>query len=205
MKTCTLPGCRNPTQYAAGNGYSLRYCKQHVEHHRRHGSYWHKSFTAAELAPFMRAARRWLVNHANDQRVRSALSSIQNLLQGAGRVENAYSLRGRGAEQRARIALARLRAAAIEPIAILERSVAVVACCAAKGIDDRQREYRHVQVAKVVHRLASGTHRTTSGFPLPSKYPRSEGQVLRYIGHWLDDIASLALGHRDILQDEFRE
>lgn len=194
---CTLPGCRNPTQRVARNGYSHRYCKQHVEHHRRHGSYWFKSFTAAELAPFMRAARAWLKVHADDRRVRSAIASLEGLLQGAGRVENAYSLRGKSAEERARIALARLRKAGIDPMTILERAIAVTACCEAKGIDERQREYRHVQIAKSVHRLASGTHRTTSGFSMPSKYPRSEGQVLRRIGERLDDIAAFALDGRD--------
>lgn len=197
-KTCTLPGCRNPTQLAAGNGYSRRYCKPHVEHHRRHGSYWFKSIRAAELTPFMRAARAWLKNHAGDRRVQSAIACIEALLQGAGRALNAYSLRGKTPAERARIALARLREAGVRPLAILERTIAVSACCAARGIDERQREYRRVQIAKAVHRLASGTHRTTSGFLLPSKYPRSEGQVLRHLGRLLDEIAALALGGRDI-------
>jgi hypothetical protein len=83
---------------------------------------------------------------------------------------------------------------------ILERAIAVVALCEARGVDDRQREYRYVQIAKSVHRLASGTHRTTSGFYLPSKYPRSEGQVLRILGQRLDDIAALALDDRSIFE-----
>lgn len=197
-KRCTLPGCANPTQRTAGNGYSARYCKHHVEFHRRHGSYWHRSLSAADLKPYLNAARRWLKRHSNDHRVKAATASIEALLAGSGRAENAYSLRGRSPRERARIALARLRRAETGPLAILERSIAVTACCEAKGIDERQREYRHVQIAKSIHRLASGTHKTTSGFPLPSKYPRSEGQVLRHIGQWLDDIASFAIDDREI-------
>lgn len=116
----------------------------------------------------------------------------------AGPWENAYSIRGRSPKDRANFALARLRKAGIDPAAILERILAVALCCEARGIDERQREFRQVQMAKVVHRLASGTHKTTSGFPLPSKYPRSEGNVLRHLGRRLDDIAAFALDGRSI-------
>lgn len=85
------------------------------------------------------------------------------------------------------------------------RLLAVSACCDAKGIDGRQREYRQVQYAKAVHRLASGTHKTTSGFPMPSKYPRSEGQVLRHMGAWLDEVVALTLNGRDIREPSTRE
>ena len=192
-QNCTLPGCVRLSQKSAGNGYSKRYCKQHVEFHRRHGSYWHRSLTAAQLAPFMRPARTWLKERRMDSRVKSATLAIDGLLQGAGRYENAYTIKGKPPEERAQYALARLRKAEIDPAIILERIVAVTACCESRGIDERQREYRHVQLAKSVHRLASGTHKTTSGFPLPVKYPRSEGQVLRHLGKWLDDIASFTL------------
>lgn len=203
--TCTLPGCRRPNQQAAGDGHSPRYCKHHVEFHRRHGSYWHRSLSAAEVKPFRQAARAWLRRQGSDHRVKAALQSITSLMETAGRAENAYSLRGRPAEEKARIALARLRNAEIDPASILERIIAVTACCEAKGIDDRQREYRQVQLAKSVHRLASGTHKTTSGFPLPSKYPRSEGQVLRQLGQWLDDIAAFALDGRHIAESHPHE
>lgn len=197
---CILPGCKHPSQKTAGNGYSARYCKHHVEHHRRHGSYWHNSLTATELAPFRTAARHWLKRHHDDLRVRTATASIDGLLHGAGRAENAYHIRGKLPEARARYALARLRQAEVDPKTILERAIAVTACCKAKGIDERQREFRRVQIAKSVHRLASGTHRTTSGFPIPSKYPRSEGQILRHMGLWIDDLAALALDDRNIME-----
>lgn len=199
--TCTLPGCQRPSQQTAGNGHSPRYCKQHVEFHRRHGSYWFKSLSASELRPFRKAARVWLRDNREDFRIKSALNQVSILLETSGRTENAYSLRWLSGDEKARIALARLRDAKIAPCIILERIIAVIACCEAKGIDDRQREYRYVQLAKSVHRLASGTHKTTSGFPLPSKYPRSEGQVLRHLGNWLDDIAAFAINGWELHQD----
>jgi hypothetical protein len=195
---CSLPGCSRPTQTTAGNGHSSRYCKHHVEFHRRHGSYWFASLSARELAPFRAAAANWLKAHSDDVRVQKALQAIISQLDGAGQEVNAYSLQGAPAKERARFAFARLRNAEVPPDRLLVRLIAVSACCDSKGIDGRQREYRQVQYAKAVHRLASGTHRTTSGFPMPPKYPRSEGQVLRHMGMWLEDIASLALDGRDI-------
>ena len=53
-------------------------------------------------------------------------------------------------------------------------------------------EFMQVQIAKLIHRLASGTHKTTSGFPMPSKYPRAEGRVMRILGHQVEDIAGIA-------------
>lgn len=198
MELCTLPGCRRPTQTSAGNGHSSRYCKHHVEFRRRHGSYWFPSLRAADLEPFSKKAANWLKVHRDDIRAKQALRSIVSHLNGAGQVVNAYSLRRKSAKERARIAFARIRNADIPPRHILLRLLAVSACCDAKGIDGRQREYRQVQYAKVVHRLASGTHKTTSGFPMPSKYPRSEGQVLRHMGVWLDEVVSFALNGREI-------
>lgn len=150
------------------------------------------------MAPFRVHAASWLREHLDDVRVKRAIQSIAAHLSEAGKVVNAYSLREKSAKERARIAFARLRNADVSPDRILLRIVAVSACCDAKGIDRRQREYRQVQYAKAIHRLASGTHKTTSGFPMPSKYPRSEGQVLRHMGALLEDIASLALNGRDI-------
>lgn len=204
-KSCTLPGCRRPTQVSAGNGHSPRYCKHHVEFHRRHGSYWFSSLRAADLEPFRNDAANWLKLHRDDIRAKHALRTIASHLSGAGQEVNAYSLREKSAKERARIAFARLRNAEVPPERILLRLLAVSACCDAKGIDGRQREYRQVQYAKAVHRLASGTHKTTSGFPMPSKYPRSEGQVLRHMGAWLEEVVALTLNARDIREPSTHE
>jgi hypothetical protein len=129
-----------------------------------------------------------------------AETAIAGLMNHAGDAVSAYNLSGKSAEEKATSAFARLRDRKVQPRSILERSLAVAAYCAAQGIDNRQKEYRHVQMAKAVHRLASGTHKTTSGFKLKSKYPRSEGSVLRLIGKALDDILRFHFHHTDIVE-----
>ncbi|MGX1099006.1 hypothetical protein [Amorphus sp. MBR-141] len=66
-------------------------------------------------------------------------------------------------------------------------------------------EYRRVQAAKLVHRMASGTHKHwTREEPDPNRpgrrrtaitemhvYPRSRGRVLRHIGRELEGAAEL--------------
>lgn len=69
--------------------------------------------------------------------------------------------------------------------------MAVVALIDDRGIVDC--EFREVQIAKAVHRMASGTHRSTSGFAMPSKYAPSTGRVLRVLGHGLWEGLGLVL------------
>ncbi len=114
---------------------------------------------------------------------------------GVGRVDPAMNLRGQSAEYRARIAFARMRAAEIPT----RRLIAIYLGVAALIEDDfgshRTREFRIVQAAKAVHRLASGTHRKWDAWdPLTGgtrpvelhAYPRSSGHVLRKIGEALE-------------------
>lgn len=185
---CTLPGCRNPNQISSGEGHSRRYCSFHVEHHRRHGSYWYKSIPAGSLKPYIKSASEWLYRQLTGSETMDALLAVEALLSRAGEAVSAYSLSGKSAAEKAGIAFARLRDCKVDPRIILERSLAVAAFCKSQGIDNRQKEYRHVQMAKAVHRLASGTHKTTSGFALKPKFPRSEGNVLRHMGQALDDV-----------------
>lgn len=186
-----MPGCVRQTQRSASNGLSELYCKVHIEHHRRHGSYWRRSYTASELSPYRVGARLWLRKHKRNNRIQLALSAIEALLQGAGAVESAYDLRGLPGAEKARIALARLREAKVPGTRILEVVIAVATLIAHRGPFDS--EFRDVQIAKAVHRMASGTHRSTSGYPMPSKYAPSTGRVLRVLGHRLWDGMGLVL------------
>jgi hypothetical protein len=103
-------------------------------------------------------------------------------------------LKGISARRRARIALARLRVAKIKP----ERFVAIVLAVIALIEEDPgshwTKEFRTVQIAKAIHRLASGTHRVweyedgngrTRRIELHA-FPRSSGPVLRLIGGMLE-------------------
>ncbi len=177
---CHVPGCGRQTQRSASNGLSELYCKVHVEHHRRHGSYWRRSYTASEIAPYRTAVRLWLRKHKGDQSMHLATAAIDALMRGAGAAESAHDLRRLSGEEKARVALARLREAGVPSTRILEVAIAVAVLVSDRGPQDS--EFRDVQIAKAVHRMASGTHRSTSGFVIPSKYAPSTGHVLRVLG-----------------------
>lgn len=176
---------------AAGIGLATFHCRKHVEHKARHGSHWHGTYSAAELKPYLTAAISYVrLRTESDRFIKAALSAVASLLEEAGPTEIATRLRGMSAPRRARIALARLRVAGIKP----ERLVAIALAIAALVEEDpgshRTKEFRTVQIAKALHRLASGTHKR---WPFVDAYgrkrqtemhafPRSSGQVLRIMG-----------------------
>jgi hypothetical protein len=189
-ETCRTPGCGRPTQRSAGQGLSELYCKAHVEFHRRHGSYWHPSLRAAELQPYRKAARRWLRAHRSDELLASVAESLGRMMAGAGEPSSAYDLRHELPAEKARVAIARLGKAGVPGIRLIEITMAVSARVNDLGpIGDH--EFLKVQIAKASHRLASGTHRSTSGFPMRPKYPHSAGKVLRILGHCIWDVAAI--------------
>lgn len=188
---CATLGCSRPTQRSTGKGLSHSHCKQHVEFHRRHGSYWQKSFTAQQLHPYRKAAQAWLKAHVEDANVQRVITALDGLLDNSGRAESAYRLRGLSPERRASIALARVREAGIRGDRLLEITLTIKATMVHIG-PRGDPEFMQVQISKLIHRLASGTHKTPSGFKLPSKYPRAEGRVMRVLGHLVEDIAGIA-------------
>lgn len=112
-----------------------------------------------------------------------------------GRADAAMSLRGQTAEYRARVAFARIRAAGIPTPRLIAIYLGVSALIEDDFGSHRTREFRIVQAAKAVHRLASGTHRKWDAWePLTGgtrpvelhAYPRSSGHVLRKIGEALE-------------------
>lgn len=197
-RRCAIPGCRNPTMGATGAGLAAFHCRKHVEHKARHGSHWHGTYSAAELRPYLAAATSYLRPRAESDRfMKAALNAIALLLDEAGPTEIATRLNGMSATRRARIALARLRVAGIKP----ERFVAIVLAITALIEEDpgshRTKEFRTVQIAKALHRLASGYHRV---WELPDErgrlrkvselhaFPRSSGQVLRIMGRAVEEL-----------------
>lgn len=187
---CHVPGCHRPTQRSAAKGLSRLYCKVHVEFHRRHGSYWRRSYLVWELAPYRAAARLWLRRHKREAKVEAVIAALEGLLAGAGRSESAYDLRFMSPAEKARISMARVRDVEVTGTRLLEIALTVSAKVEYDGPHDPG--FRDVQVAKLVHRLASGTHRSTSGFLMPSKYAPSAGRVLRILGHRIWAIAAIA-------------
>ncbi len=192
MDRCTIPGCRNPTMRNQATGLAAFHCRKHVEHKARHGSHWHGTYNAAELKPYIVAATSYVRLQAeSDQFIKAALSAIALLLEEAGPTEIATRLKGMSATRRARIALARLRVAGIKPERFVAIALAVTALIEEDPGSHRVKEFRIVQIAKALHRLASGYHRV---WELPDAngrlrkvselhaFPRSSGPVLRLIG-----------------------
>lgn len=195
VERCAIPGCRNLTMRAARLGLALFHCRKHVEHKARHGSHWHGTYSAAELKPYLASATAYVRLRAESDRfIKAALNAIALLLEEAGPTEIATRLRGMSANKRARIALARLRVAGVKP----ERFVAIVLAVTALIEEDprshRTKEFRTVQIAKALHRLASGTHKRWPFVDIQGRqrqielhaFPRSSGPVLRLIGRAIE-------------------
>ncbi|GLR98573.1 hypothetical protein GCM10007858_62160 [Bradyrhizobium liaoningense] len=188
---CIIPGCGRPTMKAAKEGLAPHHCRTHVEHRARHGSYWLKTYTAAELKPYLTAASSYVrLRAATDKFIAAAVTAMQSALDEAGPVEIATRLKGMSTGKRAKIALARLRVARVQPERLVAIVLAVNAIAEEKG--HRAKEFRTVQAGKTAHRLASGTGWVSydaQGREHRSRiraYPRSSGPVLRLIGRMLE-------------------
>jgi hypothetical protein len=186
-------------QAAAGRGVGSLYCDRHLDHRARNGSLWHPTYRAAQRKPYEAAAAAWIRAYRTNTFVTGALNSLDTLLQSAGSVIPANSLRGLPPERRANIALARLRDEGVKPDRILATYLGVVALIEDDPGSHRVREFRIVQVAKALHRLAAGTHRR---WEIPNRdgsttvmqidaYARSSGHVLRYLGASIESACEL--------------
>ena len=202
---CRIKGCQKPARAGTDKGLDKRYCLKHAEHRRRHGSPWKPSYSSARLKPYRVSALKWLKRHGEEPAVRNVLSEIHMLYWKAGKVVPAYNLRGLKPEQRAWIAIARLREARIPPVRVVAACMAVLLAIENDPQPEfiHAEEYRLVQLAKAVHRLASGTHkrwsstretfwnglrRTETHVQRLDVYPHSKGQILRHLGQKLDNI-----------------
>lgn len=192
---CSIPGCRNLTMRAAGTGLAAFHCRRHVEHRARHGSHWHGTYSAAELKPYLAAATSYVRLRAESDRfIRAALNAIALRLEEAGPTEIATRLKGMSATKRARIALARLRVAGVKPKRFVIIELAVSALIEEDPGSHRTKEFRTVQIAKALHRLASGTHKRWPFVDHQGRqrqtelhaFPRSSGPVLRLIGRTVE-------------------
>lgn len=219
-KYCRIPECRNLARAATSDGVDTRYCRAHADHLQRHGSPYKKSYSAQTVNPYRRAALAWLEANRDDSWVQNAVERVQGLYQGAGEHEEAFRLRGKTVQERAKIHWARLRKERINPYLIIAAWLSVEMAI----LDDRQpvltKEFKRVQAAKLVHRMASGTHRRWEqdirDLHRPGHmklhitemhvYPRSRGRILRHIGQDLDRAVELLVDHhlkdiRDLKQE----
>ncbi|MBZ9922210.1 hypothetical protein LB579_31515 [Mesorhizobium sp. BR1-1-7] len=196
---CRVIGCDRPARAGTDDGLDTRFCRQHSDHYSRHGSPYKGSYTAKELAPYRKAACAWLEVNAEDQWVRNAVDRVETLYRAAGPHIEAFRLRGLSPEERAKAAWARLRKAKVDPRRVVAAWLAVEMATAADPQADRKPEYRRVQAAKLVHRMASGTHRRWESGPGGAQelhaYPRSRGRVLRHIGESIEEATALLIEH----------
>jgi hypothetical protein len=177
------------------------YCRRHQEHHARHGSFTKKSYTAAQLDPFRNAARGWLADHKADREVVLAIEGVRGLYRRAGAFVEAFRLRGLTPDQRARAAWARLREAKVDPVEPLVAWLAVELAVANDPQPERKTEFKRVQAAKAVHRMASGSHRRwereqrdgTIRVEEMHVYPHSRGRVLRHLGEQLENAVGIVI------------
>lgn len=207
---CRVVGCGKPARAGTSDGLDTRYCRSHAEHHQRHGSPFKASYAAKELTRYRRAAVAWLDANAELFWVKDAIGRVSGLYQGAGPHVEAFRLRGLSPQDRAKAHWARMRKAEIDPRLVVAAWLAVEMIVADDPQPVTTNEFRHVQVAKIIHRMASGTHKrweretpdpAWSG--LRSKtvveekhwYPRSRGRVLRHIGEDVEKAVELLAQH----------
>lgn len=191
---CIVLGCSNLTRATAREGLDLRLCRQHAEHHQRHGTPFRGSYKAAELHPHKLRAKQWIKAQRGSAGLSEALHQVRILYRSAGPLVPAFRLKGLPPEERARKAWARLREADVDPEKIIASWLTIVFALEADADAISSPEFQRVQAAKLVHRLASGTRKTwvqvnadgTERIDKLEIYPRSRGRILRILGKQIE-------------------
>ncbi|OOG49686.1 hypothetical protein B0E50_05910 [Rhodanobacter sp. C01] len=190
---CRVYPCTNGTTADRGEGLNRLYCRKHIEFYRRHGSYVKRSYGAGEIRPYRVKALQWLGAHVDEQSVRLSVAGVQRLYRAAGAPIEAFRLPGKTPAERARAMWAQLRMQKVDPLEVLAVWMAVDMRLRDDPQLDRHDEYRQVQAAKLIHRMAGGTHkrwergRADGRIEITEvhKHPVSRGQVLRMVGREL--------------------
>jgi hypothetical protein len=192
---CRVIGCGKPARAGTDDGLDTRFCRSHADHYSRHGSPYKRSYTAKDIAPYRKAAIAWLVANEGNIWVRNAVDRVETLYQTAGPHVEAFRLRGLSPEERAKAAWARLRKAKVDPRRVVAAWLAVEMIIRDDSQAETKVEFKRVQAAKQVHKMASGTHKRwevgAGGVQELHVYPRSRGRVLRYIGRDLEGALGL--------------
>lgn len=190
---CSVSGCERPTTLMSGDGLSHHYCKHHVRFAARHGSLWHRSYSASDLKPYLRAATSYInARLLTDPSIRDAMDRLTFMIVGSP-YEQATRLRGLSATTRAEIAFGRFRKRGIKADKLLAITFAVHALVVEDPLADKTTEFRVVQVAKACHRRASGFHRVWSERLSLHAFARSTGRVLRILGRMLEERCEAAI------------
>jgi hypothetical protein len=208
-KYCRIVGCGKPARAASSDGLDTRHCRSHADLLQRHGSPYKKTYRASLINPYRRAALAWLKANKEEFWVRNAVERVLGLYQGAGPHEEAFRLRGKKADERAQIHWTRLRKAGIDPLLVVAAWLSIEMVIQDDSQPVHAKEFKRVQAAKLVHRMASGSHRRWEqeirdlNRPGRTKiyvtemhvYPRSRGRILRRIGEDLEKAVELLVEH----------
>lgn len=196
---CRVVGCQKPARAGTDDGLDTRFCRSHADHYSRHGSPYKRSYTAKEIAPYRKAAMAWLVANEGDIWVRSAVDRVESLYGAAGAHVEAFRLRGLSPEERAKAAWARLRKAKVDPRRVVAVWLAVEMIIRDDPQAETKDEFKRVQAAKLIHKMASGTHKRWDNGPNGVRelhvYPRSRGRVLRHMGKDVETAVELLCDH----------
>lgn len=206
---CRVIGCGKPARAGTSDGLDTRFCRSHADLFQRHGSPYRKSYSAKLLNPYRRAALAWLEANKEEFWVANAIERVTGLYQDAGPHEEAFRLRGKKPRERANVHWARLRREGIAPQLVVAAWLSIEMAIQDDPDPVRTREFKRVQAAKVVHRMASGTHKRweqeVRDFNSPTLmkihvtelhvYPRSRGRILRHIGEDLERAVELVVDH----------
>lgn len=197
-----MVGCRRHPGNASGDGLG-RFCKQHLEHYRRHGDPLKGSYRAAEVAPHRKAARAWIKKSCDDAFVVAALGAVEAAMRNAGQAIEPNRLRGLSAEEKAHAVWARMRDRGRKSDEVLTAILAV----AMRYEADYQRakpEHRTVQIGKALSRMGGGRvkkwntihPKAVNGVLTLRWFPASEGLVLRELGSHAEKVAEFLIHDR---------
>lgn len=203
VERCRVIGCTNLTSAAACKGLNRRFCKKHEDFYERHGSYYRTSYKAHEIKPYLNAALKWLRDNQALPTVHRAILGVKSLYRAGGQYTEAFRLRGLTPEERARAAWARLRKAQVDPLRPLAATLAIELMATHHPSAEDNPHFKRVQVAKIIHRMASGTHKSWERIGVDGKtkvtelhvYPRSRGRVLVHIGESIESASELLIAH----------
>lgn len=195
---CAVFGCGRLTMQAAGEGLSAFHCRQHTAHRARSGSLWCRSIRAGELAPYLKAATSYIRPRLEtDPHIREAVKRLALMLEMAP-YEPAFRLRGLRAPVLADIAFGRLRRKGIKPERLLAIYLSIIVLLEENpgGAWHCTKEFRLVQTARCLHRLASGHHQSwpvldrngREHLYTQHKYPPRGARTLRIMGQRVEDI-----------------
>ncbi len=204
---CIVGDCEQPTTAYQRSGLNRNYCRRHVDHYKRHGSYAKPSYSAAQLNPYRRSALRWLQDRSGEPHVIEAMDRVGTAYWRAGRPVDAFRLAGKPPAERAKALWARLSERKVDPLHLLAVWLGVALCHRSDTQPERKVTYRTVQAGKVIHRLSGGTHKrwessVGDGIEVTElhRYPPSRGAVLRHVGATIAWAAQPLMGSVEVLE-----